>query len=292
MRVVNLAVVSTILLVVSAANAQGPSDTTAEEFESSLRYQRGEVTLGDGLANLHIPEAFRFLGPEDSRRLLVDAWGNPPMNPPLGMLIPSSLSPLSPEGWGVVITFEEDGYVEDDEAEDLDYDEVLADMQKATRQENEQRSRQGYPSIDLVGWATPPHYDAATHKLYWAKELAFGGEEDHTLNYNVRVLGRRGVLVLNAVAGMDQLAMVEKDMGSVMAFVEFNAGHRYTDFVPETDKLATYGIGALVAGKVASKAGLFKVLLAGLVAAKKLVAVAVIGIGVAVRNFLARRKEA
>jgi hypothetical protein len=33
----------------------------------------------------------------------------------------------------------------------------------------------------------------------------FGSEGDHTLNYNIRILGRRGVLVLNAVSGMKQL---------------------------------------------------------------------------------------
>ena len=54
----------------------------------------------------------------------------------------------------------------------------------------------------------PPSYDAAAHKLYWAKELMFGTDMDHTLNYNIRVLGRRGVLVLNAVAEMKQLAVI------------------------------------------------------------------------------------
>jgi len=33
-------------------------------------------------------------------------------------------------------------------------------------------------------------------------------------------------------------------MAKVMGFVEFNGGHRYTDFIPGTDKLAEYGIAA------------------------------------------------
>ena len=32
------------------------------------------------------------------------------------MLIPASSSPLSEEGWGIIIGFEEDGYVDDDDA--------------------------------------------------------------------------------------------------------------------------------------------------------------------------------
>jgi uncharacterized membrane-anchored protein len=78
------------------------------------------------------------------------------------------------------------------------------------------------------------------------------------------------------VAGIDQLETVKTSMGQVMGFVDFNEGHRYADFKPEADKVAAYGIGALVAGGLAAKAGLFKVIIAGLLAAKKLVVVGVV----------------
>jgi uncharacterized protein DUF2167 len=68
--------------------------------------------------------------------------------------------------------------------------------------------------------------------------LSFGGETEHTLNYDIRALGRRGVLSLNAVASMDQLQAVEKDMKQVLSFVEFNDGHRYNDYVAGADKVA------------------------------------------------------
>ncbi|MDH5589699.1 MAG: DUF2167 domain-containing protein [Gemmatimonadota bacterium] len=258
--------------------------TAADDFEATLNYRQGLITIGDDLATLDVPEAFRFLGPEDARRLLVDGWGNPPMDPPLGMILPADLSPLSWEGWAVVITFEEDGYVEDDDASDIDYADLLAEMQSDTRESSDYRVQEGYPPIELVGWAAPPHYDADEHKLYWAKELAFGSEEDHTLNYNVRILGRRGVLVLNAVAVMDMMQTVEADMQSVMDFVNFNEGHRYGDFMPGADKVAAYGIAGLIAGKVAVKAGLFKVLIGLMVAMKKFVLVAVVAVAALVKK--------
>jgi uncharacterized membrane-anchored protein len=71
------------------------------------------------------------------------------------------------------------------------------------------------------------------------------------LNYNVRALGRRGVVVLNAVAGMEQLATVQTGMQSVLTFVDFTEGHRCADFVPSADRVAAYGIAGLIAGKVA-----------------------------------------
>jgi len=99
------------------------------------------------------------------------------------------------------------------------------------------------------------------------------------------------VLVLNAVASMDQLAPVKRDMAKVIGFVDFNGGHRYADFIPGTDKVAEYGIAALIAGSLAAKAGLFKVLLAGILALKKLIVVAVVGVSAYLRK-LFRRKPA
>src|SRR6266704_811463 len=169
-------------------------------------------------------------------------------------------SVLAPEGWGVIITFSEDGYVKDDDAAKIDYRKLLTTMQQATRDANPERAKAGYATVELVGWAEPPHYDSLAHKLYWAKDLKFTDDSAHTLNYSVRVLGRRGVLVLNAVSSMDQLEPVRRDMAKVIGFVEFSGGHRYADFIPGTDKVAEYGIAALIAGGLAAKAGLFKVL--------------------------------
>ena len=135
-------------------------------------------------------------------------------------------------------------------------------------------------------------YDSTTHKLYWAKDLRFGTEPVHTLNYNIRVLGRRGVLVLNAVATMDQLAAVQAGMGQVIGFVDFADGNRYADFVPGTDKVAEYGIAALIAGGIAAKAGFFKLLLAGIIALKKLIVVALVAIGAFFKRIFGKKKEA
>jgi uncharacterized membrane-anchored protein len=263
------------LLAVGLGPARGfAQDTTAEEFEAKLGYTSGQITIKDGLATLNLPPRFRFLGPEGSTRLLEEGWGNPEGSAEgvLGMVVPSDISPLADSGWAVVISYEEDGYVDDKGAETIDYTKLLKQMQDGVQEENEQRRKDGYDPVTLVGWAEPPTYDRDAHKLYWAKELLFG-EAHRTLNYNVRVLGRRGVLVLNAVAGMEQLPMIKASMQEVMPFVEFGSGHRYTDFVSGQDKVATYGIAGLVLGAVATKAGFFKIIFAALLAAKKLLIV-------------------
>jgi len=202
---------------------------TPEEFEAKLGYQTGTVELRDRLATLHLPPSFRFIGPEGARRLLTEAWNNPPRaaHGVLGMLIPTAASPLTDEGWGIVIEYEEEGFVNDDDAATMDYAKLLRQMQDATVAANEKRDKEGFGRVTLVGWAEPPSYDKAAHKMYWAKELAFGTNADHTLNYSIRVLGRRGVLVLNAVADMTQLPAIRRETRNVLTAIDFNEGHRY-----------------------------------------------------------------
>ena len=69
--------------------------------------------------------------------------------------------------------------------------------------------------------------DSTAKKIYWAKQLKFGGADADTLNYDIRVLGREGYLSLNAVANMSELSVVEKDMQDVLAMTEFDTGRRH-----------------------------------------------------------------
>jgi uncharacterized membrane-anchored protein len=262
------------------------------QFEQSLQYRTGEIVLENGLATLRMSPAFRYLDAENTRKLLEQGWGNPDGAGTLGMIVPANESPMSENGWGVIITYEEDGYVSDDNADSINYDDLLKDMQESTRSDSAEREKAGYGTIELVGWAEKPTYDKANHKMVWAKDLRFDGGDQHTLNYNIRVLGRRGVLVLNAVAGMNQLGAVKTDMQDVLAFTEFNPGHTYGEFDASTDKVASYGLAALVAGGIAAKTGLFAKLIALLVAGKKLAIFAIAGIVAVLGRFFKRNRTA
>jgi uncharacterized membrane-anchored protein len=241
-----------------AAHVSG-ADSALAQFESSLSYKTGTINLADGFATFALSERFRFLEAQDARRLLVQAWGNPPdaVSDVLGMIVRADSSPLSQDGWGVVVTYRKEGYVKDDDAASIDYDKLLKEMQAGAEEENQQRSQKGYATVKITGWAERPFYDAAAHKLYWARELHFSDAPEPTLDYDIRVLGRHGVLSLNAVAGMKQLEQIKSDMREVLSFTEFSAGHRYSEFNGSTDRVAAYGIAALVAGGVAAKMGLF-----------------------------------
>jgi len=134
--------------------------------------------------------------------------------------------------------------VNDDDAGKIDYTWLLKEMKESAQSTNEERKQQGFDPVTLIGWAEPPSYDKAAHKLYWAKELQFGTEPEHTLNYSIRVLGRRGFLILNAVASMKQLPVIHQQTPQILAALNFNEGYRYTDYLPGTDKAAAYGLTA------------------------------------------------
>ncbi len=259
--------------------------------EKSLRYREGEIKLGEGLALAHLTPGYHYLDAEQTEKVLTDMWGNPPGQKTLGMIFAPGQTPLAPSAWAVILQYDADGYVKDDDAETIKYDKLLKDMQKAVREADEERVKHGYESFELVGWAEKPFYDKAEHKLHWAKELRFPGGTENTLNYNIRVLGRKGVLVLNAVSGMSQLSAVKEGLKPIMASVEFESGNRYSEFNPHMDKVAAYGIAGLVAGSLLAKAGAFKLLLVALLAAKKFIVIGLLAVVAFFRRFFQGRAE-
>jgi uncharacterized membrane-anchored protein len=284
----------TPLLTSAAAPAEAPAageKITVEQFLAGLQFKQGKITLADNIATLDLPPNFRYLGPDDTNKILVDGWGNPPGAKTLGMILPADVNPLSAAGWGVIITYDKDGHVKDDDADKINYADLLKDMQEGMIENNKARKEQGYPAMTMRGWAEQPTYDKGQHKLYWAKELQTEGSNENGLNYNIRVLGREGVLVLNAVSGMDQIAQVKTEMKNVTAFTEFTPGNRYTDFNSSTDKVAEYGIAALVAGGVAAKLGFFGKIFALLLAFKKFILIGVALAGSWVYKLFGRKKE-
>jgi uncharacterized membrane-anchored protein len=282
-RLISLAVVA-MLPALAPANAQQDPQAVLD----SLNYRQGEIVLGDNLATLTLTPAFRYIDSADTKKLLVDVWGNPPgaASGTLGAMLPTGISPLAPEAWAMIITYEDSGHVPDDDAAGIDYDELLREMQQSIRDGSEERVKQGYEKLELVGWAQPPRYDSQAKKLYWAQQLKFGDSPDDTLNYEIRALGRAGVLDLNIVAGMSALPEISGRIDEILGVVAFNPGSRYEDFQQGTDQVAEYGIAGLIAGGILAKAGFFKFLLG----AGKFIILGILAVGGAVVGKFLRRK--
>lgn len=299
------AATAALLLCASLAHAQDSSPLDADkgeatqarkadpvqEFIDSLSFRDGEITVPEAHARLKMGEGFRYLEKADARRVLEDFWGNPADDTVLGMLVPTGDTLGTEHSWAVILTWSEDGHVSDADAAEIDYSELLADMQQETRDANPALKEAGYATAELVGWAQPPRYDAVGKRLHWAKHLQFEGQDSGTLNYDIRVLGREGYLSMNAVADVADLERVNAGMVDVLAMAEFDAGQRYADFNEDTDRTAAYGLAALVGGGLAAKTGLLAKL--GLLLAKgwKLLLFAGIGIVALVRKMGGKDKD-
>jgi len=228
----------------------------------SLDFQQTTVFLADGKIKLEVPEGFYFLDQEDTQFILTQAWGNPPGVPELGMIFPVTASPLADDSWGMTIEYEDIGYVSDEDAADYDYDELLQVMQEDTEAGNDWNFENGYDTVDLVGWAAEPYYDQDQRSLYWAKELMFSSVDVATLNYDIRVLGRQGVMVFRFIADIGALDEINATVPVALKMAQFTPGNTYEEFDSSIDKVAAVGIGGLIAGKVLAKTGMLVALLA------------------------------
>lgn len=258
-----------------------------DSIENSLQYKTGIISLGNGIATIKVPDGYKFLDGEQARFVVEDLWGNLKNDKaPLGMLFPDSSTATNPT-YAFLVQFEEIGYVKDNDANKINYDDLLDEIRKDQVEANKQRVALQMEQMFVVGWAAKPFYDSKEKILHWAKEFRVEGEEENTLNYDVLFLGRKGILKLEAISGMSQLPNVNTSIPSVLDMISFTEGNRYADFDSKTDNVAAWTIGGLVAGKLLAKAGFFALLLKNI----KLVLLGLAALGAGIWRFIRSRRK-
>ncbi|MFA9441337.1 DUF2167 domain-containing protein [Uliginosibacterium sp. sgz301328] len=282
--------------MVLSASAHGQSAPAAadSEFEqardAALAHQQAgprDISLGDQ-ARIALPAGYAFIPKAEASRLM-QAMGNRVGDGFYGLIIGDRL-----DGF-VSVRFDSAGYIKDDDARDWDADALLKNLKEGTEEANKDRHARGMPEFVVEGWVEKPAYDAATHRLVWSasthdKDAASGRAQG--VNYNTYLLGRDGYLSLNLVT---ELATVEKEKPAareLLAAASFIDGKRYADFNASTDKVAEYGLAALVGGIAAKKLGLLAMAGVFLAKAWKLIAVAVIALGAGAKKIFGDRDKA
>ena len=217
-------------------------------LEKSLHPSGGSIQIPGGHATLNLGKDYYFVPADEAKRVLTEAWGNPPQSVSnvLGLIFPAGHT-FYDGSWGAVVEYEDGGHVDDKNAASEDYDAVLTSMRDGEEEQNKAAKDGGYSASHLVGWAQPPSYDAAGKTLIWARDIKFEGSPVDTLNYDVRKLARTGVLSLNMVDSMPNLPAIRTAAVDLGRTVQFDGGARYADFDKSTDKLADYGLAGLVA---------------------------------------------
>jgi uncharacterized membrane-anchored protein len=221
-----------------------------EDFMSSLSWQTSGTVALDGRATLEVPPSHRFLGKGDASKLM-DYYGNLTDGSELGFISPDNME------WFAVFEFSDVGYVKDDEKDKLDADEILTQLKEGQEAANEELSRRGMSTMQVLGWHTPPFYNTKTNNLEWAIRLS-SSEGGEMLNYKTKILGRRGVMDVVLVCDEGQLATVVPQYQEILAKFAYNTDESYASYT-KGDKIAEYGLIGLIAGGgllVAAKSGL------------------------------------
>lgn len=256
------------------------------QFEKSLHKQTGDVSIPAAHAVLHLGDNYYFLPADEAKTVLTKVWGNPPdaVSNTLGIVFEKNTT-IFDNVWGAVVTYQDTGYVPDKDAATQDYSKVLDQLREGEAEDNAQRQKNNYPTMHLAGWAQAPSYDPAAHSLIWARDLQVSDSKVDALNYDVRLLGRKGVLSLNMLSGMDHLAEVRAAAANFGKAASFESGSAYADYDKSVDKTAEYGLAGLVAAGagivVAKKLGLLAILLGF----KKFILIGMVAIGAAMRRW-------
>jgi len=265
------------------------ADQADNKSKDNIQWQDGPTVgkLGT-LGEIKVPAGYRFSGIEGTRKFL-ELTHNPPNGAELGVLVPVlEENENSSNFWFVIFEFHEIGYVKDDDKDKLDSEALLKSIQNSTEEGNKERAKRGWTAYHVSGWYKPPYYDVSTKNLTWATSgygdlpsKSSGANREDNVNYSVRILGRSGTMDADLVLGNDSVGTALPRFNEVLKGFSFRQGHSYAEF-RAGDKVAEYGLAALVAGgatALAAKTGLLAKLW-------KLIVALVVGLFAALKRLL------
>lgn len=277
-----------------AAPASGEDPRMAEVIaawqaaEQSSRSGPTDVALINQ-ATLKLPASFKFIPKAEAARIM-RANGNTVSEPNfIGLVVGSQEN----DQWIVVINYVKDGYIKDDDAKNWSADDLLKSLTEGTEETNKDRAARGFPELKVLGWVQPPAYDSTSHRLVWsmlAQRKGAPGDEPKTINYNTYALGRDGYFGLNLISTSDRIAEEKAAAHELLANLVYNNGKRYEDFSVSTDRVAAYGLAALVGGVVAKKVGLLALVAAFALKFVKVIVLGVLAVGAGIVKLFRRRK--
>jgi uncharacterized membrane-anchored protein len=235
-----------------AAPAEKPKSFKEELEAKGVKVTSGPATVPLGTAaEFKLPQNFHFIGP-DSLDRFYELTQNFKSKTGVGVVLAPSYT--------LFFSYDDTGYVKDDEK--LDAAKLLETMTENVDASNEERRKRGWDEMKLKGWATAPYYDEKTHNLKWAINLATSsdGFKEVFINESIRILGRGGVMKITLSTDTPSFKAAEIDANKLLAEnFGYVAGQKYSEF-KAGDKVAAYGLSALVlggAGVMAAKMGWF-----------------------------------
>jgi len=271
------------LCIATCAGGQSAPDSPSHAVNDAAAAARAALTRGPATvplrdqATLALPEHFGFV-PRQQAAALMRAMGNRTSDDFVGLIVP-----LGERGWFISVSYDPSGYIKDGDAKHWDAGKLLQTLKDGTEAANPERVKAGVPALSVTRWIEPPAYSPDSHRLIWSAEARHkdGSDTDPTINYNTYLLGREGYVSLNLVTSAARIDEDKVAARELLGDVNFNSS---------TDKIAAYGLAALVAGVAVKKLGLLALLIATIVKFAKLIALAAAGVFAAVSRWLKSRR--
>ncbi len=266
-----------------------PADLPPEILErirqiQSVGWKHGPTTGDINHATVNVPEGAMFADGAGARKYL-ELNHNPTNGEELGMVAAEDLS------WFVIFDFSDIGYVKDDDKDEIDADAILKSLRDGTQEANKIRQQRGWDTVTVESWASTPRYEPSTHNLEWATKLKNDKSGGESINHDIRILGRGGVMQVGLVVSPENYAATLPNTRKLLQGFTFKEGKRYSEF-KSGDKIAEIGLIGLMTGgavAVAAKTGILAKLGKG---AFKLIALAVAGVGALFTKLFGRKKDA
>jgi len=292
-KALGIALAAALLALVAPVAAQPANSQQQDALKAELKAAwdeagkaaimgPAEVPL-NGQAKLAVPADSAFI-PQAAANRVMKALGNTALPERAGLVVPRD--PKAP--WLVDVTWIGEGYVRDGDAADWQADAMLQSLKEGTEEQNKDRVARGIPPVEIVGWVEPPTYDKASNRLIWSLSSRTPGDAagvPQTVNYNTYALGREGYFSLDLITGSDTIAADKQVARQLLAALRYDEGKRYADFNDSTDKVAAYGIAALVGAVAVKKLGLLALIGVFLLKAWKIALLIAVGGFAAVRRF-------
>ena len=263
--------------------AQQSNDDLEATIMQNARVGPLTIDLGDE-ATLQLPAGLMFIDKETANKIM-EARGGGADPGRYGIII-------SLEGWMADLGYVDSGHIKDDDAQDLRADKLMSIMKEAEKKTNKSRRERGVAELYVDGWAQEPGYDKAEHRLIWAIKVHSAADNEPMINYSIVALGRKGMITTTLVNSADQLDAAKTSANELLAAITFKDGNRYSDFNPGTDKVAEYGLTALIAGGLAAKKfGLFAIIGAFILKFAKIFAIAGVALLVGLKKLFSGRRR-
>lgn len=259
----------------SFAQAPAGEKSPEQQLKELGWLDQGTVGRIADKAEFKVKDGYTFLGAADTDKFL-QLNGNPPQGGHSYTIASTT------KNWFGILRFAEEGYVKDDEK--IDAAALLKTLQEQNAAGNEDKKKKGYQTLTMEGWFFPPRYDPATKRLEWGTKLR-AEDNSAVVNVSTKILGRSGYTHAILVSSPETMDVDLADFKKALQNFDYVSGQKYSEW-REGDKVAAYGLGALVLGGAAavatSKGGLKAIFVA--------IAAGAVALWTGVKKFFSRNK--